>query len=375
MMISFFRFIDKYLIWFFLLIFFRLKHIPFVNKNKIKQSPKKILVIRLWALWSSLLTFPMIKQLKDHYWELVQYDLLASTRNIWVFKNQWYFQNMFNLFSLKDLLKLVISFKKYDLVIDVEEYFRTSTLMALWLGKVSIGYSNLKIRKLWYTDPVYYQDQQHTILTFLDLLNPLGIKWEAPKALEKYHYKTDKLDLVDQLLHQHRSSYKIVMHTGGAETAPERFWAVENWIALIKKLLDDNKSIKIFLSGTAFESASIQQILTQLDDNYLKYVIDLSGKMNLDQFAYFLEKMDLMVSNDTGPMHLSAAMGTKTIGLFGPNLPQRFGAYPLDYNINLYHGDGTGYINAHLGEFKACSAEIINAISVDEVSTTILDLI
>jgi ADP-heptose:LPS heptosyltransferase len=55
---------------------------------------------------------------------------------------------MFNLFSLKDLLKLVISFKKYDLVIDVEEYFRTSTLMALWLGKVSIGYSNLKIRKL-----------------------------------------------------------------------------------------------------------------------------------------------------------------------------------------------------------------------------------
>lgn len=157
------------------------------------------------------------------------------------------------------------------------------------------------------------------------------------------------------------------MHTGGAETAPERFWAVENWIALIKKLLNDNNSIKIFLSGTVFEKQYVQQILTQLDDKYLTHVIDLSGKMNLDQFAYFLEKMDLMVSNDTGPMHLSACMGTKTIGLFGPNLPQRFGAYPLDQHINLYHGDGTGYINVHLGEFKKCSAEIINAISVEEI--------
>ncbi len=60
------RFVDKYLIWFLCLAFFWLKYIPF-RKEKYLKYPKRILVIRLWALWSSLLTFPMIKQLKDFY--------------------------------------------------------------------------------------------------------------------------------------------------------------------------------------------------------------------------------------------------------------------------------------------------------------------
>ena len=37
--------------------------------------------------------------------------------------------------------------------------------------------------------------------------------------------------------------------------------------------------------------------------------------------------MQLVVANDSGPMHISAAMGTPTVGLFGPNLPERFGPY------------------------------------------------
>jgi ADP-heptose:LPS heptosyltransferase len=127
------RIIDKYLIWFFIILFFWLKYIFAWKKSNIIQKPKKILVIRVRALWSSLLTFPMIKQLEDYYWKWVQYDLLASTRNIWVYKNQWYFKNMYNLFSFKDVLKLICSFKKYDIVIDTEEYFMISALISLWL--------------------------------------------------------------------------------------------------------------------------------------------------------------------------------------------------------------------------------------------------
>jgi ADP-heptose:LPS heptosyltransferase len=58
------------------------------KKKHIIQHPKTILIVRLWALGSSLLTFPMIKQLQDYYGKDVQYDLLATSRNIGVFKNQ-----------------------------------------------------------------------------------------------------------------------------------------------------------------------------------------------------------------------------------------------------------------------------------------------
>jgi hypothetical protein len=77
------RFVDTYVMGFFILCFFWLKYLP-TRKGK----PKKILVIRLWALGSSLLSFPMIKQLQDHYGKNVQYDLLATSRNMGVFKNQ-----------------------------------------------------------------------------------------------------------------------------------------------------------------------------------------------------------------------------------------------------------------------------------------------
>jgi hypothetical protein len=77
------RFLDKYIMGFFILIFFRLKYFSVSPKK-----PKKILVIRLWALGSSLLSFPMIRQLEDHFGKDVQYDLLATSRNSGVFKNQ-----------------------------------------------------------------------------------------------------------------------------------------------------------------------------------------------------------------------------------------------------------------------------------------------
>ena len=50
-------------------------------------------------------------------------------------------------------------------------------------------------------------------------------------------------------------------------------------------------------------------------------------------------------------MHLSAAMWTKTIWLFGPNLPERFWPYPLDKNVSIYKWNWKASINVHLWKF------------------------
>jgi len=85
-------------------------------------------------------------------------------------------------------------------VIDVEEYFRISTFMALWLGKVTIGFGNLWNRSIGYTNPVIYNDQQHTILTFLDLLKPLGIKPYVPEAMEPLIFQNKDTIKVNKFL-------------------------------------------------------------------------------------------------------------------------------------------------------------------------------
>lgn len=373
MMISFFRFIDKYLIWFFLLIFFRLKHIPFVNKNKIKQSPKKILVIRLWALWSSLLTFPMIKQLKDHYWDNIQYDLLASTRNIWVFKNQWYFQNMFNLFSLKDLLKLVISFKKYDIVIDAEEYFRVSSFVSLWTWKLTVGYGNIFIRKLVYNHHHIYSEKMHNLVNCLSLLKPLWIKIHIPNSMEPLVYKQKDAVKVDAFLSVYTWTF-VCMHTWWAETAKERSRPQKKWIQLIISLCEKYPTVYIFLSGTNFEKDIVQNILHELPQKYHSQVLNICWKFNLFEFAYLLEKCSLMISNDTWPMHLAAAMRTKTIGLFGPELPRKFGPWPLNKNVWLYKWKWKAFINVHLAQRKKDKEYVIDKISVEDVMKELKEL-
>ncbi len=78
--------------------------------------------------------------------------------------------------------------------------------------------------------------------------------------------------------------------------------------------------------------------------------LNLTGNTSLTSLPALLSKSDWVVSNDSGPMHLSAAMGLKTIGLFGPTDPRQFGPYPLKSPTNYA-------IQAPVGDLKLLSAK------------------
>ena len=78
--------------------------------------------------------------------------------------------------------------------------------------------------------------------------------------------------------------------------------------------------------------------------------LNLTGNTSLTSLPALLAKADWVISNDSGPMHLSAAMGLKTIGLFGPTDPRQYGPYPLKSPKNYA-------IQAPLGDLKLLSAK------------------
>lgn len=78
--------------------------------------------------------------------------------------------------------------------------------------------------------------------------------------------------------------------------------------------------------------------------------VNLTGNTSLTSLPALLSKADWVISNDSGPMHLSAAMGLKTLGLFGPTDPRRFGPYPLKGPTNYF-------IQAPVGELALLSAK------------------
>ena len=78
--------------------------------------------------------------------------------------------------------------------------------------------------------------------------------------------------------------------------------------------------------------------------------LNLTGNTSLTSLPALLAKADWIISNDSGPMHLAAAMGLKTIGLFGPTDPRQYGPYPLKSPTNYA-------IQAPVGDLKLLSAK------------------
>ena len=74
-----------------------------------------------------------------------------------------------------------------------------------------------------------------------------------------------------------------------------------------------------------------------------KRVINLAGETNLLELAAFMEKCDLFISNDSGPLHLATAMDVRTVSFFGPETPALYGPRGKKHSIlykklPMYHG-------------------------------------
>ena len=323
----------------------------------IKPKNKNILIIRLRSLGESILTLPLIKKLKDENFEI---SVLCSKENVEIFKRVEFVDEIFIIENLK-WIKL---FKKFDYSIDTEPFSRISAALSFFFGKKSIGFSNTAIRRLVYNFGINYKEI-HSVYNFSMLLTPLGIKFK-PKNLIELKYSKDEVEKVEKILKALNKRVLIGMHVSTGETSVWRAWKPKKWAKLIEKIIKNYKNIAIILTGTKFDRNINKKVINLVKN---ENVIDLSGKFNLGELSYLMKKLKVFISNDTGPMHLAAAQGCKVIGLFGPNLPERFAPFK---GIAIYKAEKLSCspcINVHKGEFKKCkyNGKCMDLIKVDDV--------
>ena len=167
----------------------------FVKKKNVlpqSMSPKNLLVIQLWGIGETILTLPAIGALRKKFPE-ARLDVLCTSRNVLVYSENKNIDNILtvkiNPFSLK--LFVLKNFRKYDLVVDMEEYLNSSALLAFFTGKSRIGYSQ-GVRSKLYTSRVNYNDGQHAVQTFLDLVRILNIKYDTANLPSLDFSESDK---------------------------------------------------------------------------------------------------------------------------------------------------------------------------------------
>jgi len=357
----------------------------FNKKSKIEnKNIESILVVQLWGIGETILALPAIEALRKKF-PKASIDVLATYRNKDVFLNNKYIKNLIeirlNPFSfLKFTLKNI---KKYDLVIDMEEYLNISAIISFFVGKKTVGYSHNSRSKL-YTVKVKYNDKQHVVQTFLDLVRTLDIEHDTNRLSELIYSNRDK-KIVDKFLKKNgiKSNDLIVgVAPGASESAKARMWPYIRYAELCDEVITRHNA-KIIFFGNLNEYELIDNLQKNMENR--DKTINAAGKVTLNQLFYLLKKSKLFIGNDAGPMHAAAAQGIKTIGLFGPNLPIRFGPYGKG-NIGLYKGYNCEFspcINVHKGQVPDCLypknsndyQKCMKNISIDDVLKEVEKLI
>lgn len=109
----------------------------------------------------------------------------------------------------------------------------------------------------------------------------------------------------------------MALHVGSRDREFSR-WPLGRFIELAERFRCDDTRPIVILTGTAPE----KQLITEFMASYSGDSVDASESGSLMRTASLLSRCNLLVSNDTGVMHLGAALGVPTVGLFGPNSPR-----------------------------------------------------
>lgn len=238
--------------------------------------------------------------------------ILVSDKNIWSIMRS----------SVETMLKLWRI--KPELYFDLEFYSNYSGIMTT-LSKATnrFGFYNPEkaYRKGIYNYLVPFSVDvpiSETYLQFADLLKcghkVSQLKIELP--LTGSEFKT-KIRLTE-------GEKYIVVNPNASDLRLERRWPKKSFTDVLAFLLTHYPSHKVVLIGNKTEAEYVNEIALTFEKDL--NLIDSSGRLTLSELILLIAGADLMLTNDTGPMHIAFALNIKTISLFGPCSPEQYGA-------------------------------------------------
>ncbi len=149
-------------------------------------------------------------------------------------------------------------------------------------------------------------------------------------------------------------------------------WVTKQWdpskFAKLADYMIENYNAKVILLGGPGDLSIASEIQSATKNG----LTNLSGKLDLNDLAFIINRLDLLVTNDSGPMHIAAATKTPTVAIFGPGNPWTHGPYlPPEMNRVVYTA-----LSCHPCEKPLCeSMECIHKVSLEDVLTGCSELL
>ena len=301
-----------------------------INKNKIH----KILVIRTdrigrighsaryCGLGEALLNIPAIRALKQNFNSSIVVLVNPVVRELFAGSPEidqilTFDEDKWNK-SIFMRLKLLLQVRKmkFDLVVIFNPTKRFHILSYLAGIPRRLGYARkwsfLLTHKM---EDKKFLGQKHEVEYNLDLVRSIGADTDE-KDISITVKKEDIRFVEDLLLKYAIAAQDLIIAIHPHSSNPAKSWPKENFASVADELYS-RFTAKVAIIGAVQEKNAVINLIS-----LTKYPpINLSGKLTLKQLAAFFQRCALLISNDSGPVHIATAMGTPTVVIFGRNIP------------------------------------------------------
>jgi 3-deoxy-D-manno-octulosonic-acid transferase/heptosyltransferase-1 len=337
----------------------------------------EILIVKLSAIGDVIHTLPALNVIRKKYpdahitWlvEQAAYSIIKDHKalnRIIVSKRKTWLKGLAGRSCVKNFREVCSFIKelrdtRYDLILDFQALLKSGVLIGLARGGRKIGFDkgmeHQEHSYIFLNERVPPVDMEvHALTRGMMLLESIGI--HSREAVFNVPISDRDRDSADDLLMQHGiKTPELLVAINPMAKWETKLWDNLKFANLADRLIEQTNADVIF-TGSREDSEAIEDIIS----NMKAKAANFAGKTGLKTLAALYEKTSIVVSTDTGPMHLAAAIGTPVVALFGPTAPWRTGPF----------GDSHQIVRAGL-ECSPCfkrqcnTIDCMKQISVDQV--------
>jgi len=276
---------------------------------------------------------------------------------------------------LLNIVKLLLKLRKIKFDFAVNLYNVSSWLGALKMGflflllgaKERIGHDskgfglfiNKKVSSCTFQDR-HFTDAMLDIALFAGGVpdnEGVEIFWNKNCEGKWEHLFVNKMGLSEELV--------IGINPGGDRL--NRRWDPDRYAYLADRFVSNFTAKVIFLGGPGEED-----IAGYIESRMKNDIVNLAGKLTLDDLTYIISRFDLLITNDSGPMHIGAAVGTRLVALFGPEDPVLMGPYSSPDTYRVVYKDASC---RPCNKKKCGQPSSLDLITIEEVYEKCIELL
>jgi ADP-heptose:LPS heptosyltransferase len=352
----------------------------FVRKPPL-ESPKKVLLIKLFGIGSVVLAIPAIRALKKKCPEADLFFLtFKGNEEVLTLTDMIPPENIFTIRKSSfhamaaDTVRVLLSLwkERLDVSVDMEFFSRFVAIFSFFTrARYRIGFFGFHAEGLKRGSFIDYQiNYNHTLHTsrlFMTLLKPLGVDQEDyDPQLPLVAARPDHRRSVEELLKRENAKCPvdalvqwIIVNPNSSDLVELRKWPKEHYGALVDRLLLRHDAMGVVLIGSGAERSFTEEVLRAVSaPDKESRVVNLAGRTSLGGLLGIFHFGSVFISNDSGPAHLASLTGIPSIVLFGPETPALYS--PLGPKTQcVYLGlDCQPCITIYNGKHSHCDSNI-----------------